>query len=191
MDRPLLLMDIDGVISLFGFDPARPPAGRFEMVDGISHFLSAGAGDQLRRLADVFEMVWCSGWEEKANDYLPRALGLPGPLPYLTLGEPQNCRGHWKLAAIDAFAGTKRPAAWIDDAHDGRCHTWARRRPGPTLLVTTDPASGLTDALVEQLVAWADQLALIANTGGSLSATPDQLAPASPEPNTSPEVAPK
>jgi hypothetical protein len=25
MDRPLLLIDIDGVISLFGFDATRPP----------------------------------------------------------------------------------------------------------------------------------------------------------------------
>ena len=43
MDRPLLLIDVDGVISLFGFDPADPPAGRFQLVDGIAHFLSATA----------------------------------------------------------------------------------------------------------------------------------------------------
>ena len=44
MDKPLLLVDVDGVISLFGFDPARRPDGRFELVDGIAHFLSATAG---------------------------------------------------------------------------------------------------------------------------------------------------
>ncbi len=48
MDRPLLLIDVDGVISLFGFDTADPPAGRFQMVDGIAHFLSASAGEHLR-----------------------------------------------------------------------------------------------------------------------------------------------
>ena len=42
--RPILLIDIDGVISLFGFDPADPPAGRFQLVDGIAHYLSAAAG---------------------------------------------------------------------------------------------------------------------------------------------------
>ena len=39
MNRPLLLIDVDGVISLFGFDPARPPDGNFQNVDGIAHFL--------------------------------------------------------------------------------------------------------------------------------------------------------
>ena len=42
--RPILLIDVDGVISLFGFDPASPPAGRFQLVDGIAHYLSAAAG---------------------------------------------------------------------------------------------------------------------------------------------------
>src|SRR5947209_10020963 len=74
--KPLLLIDVDGVISLFGFDPARPPPGRFALVDGIAHFLSATAGAHLRELAADYELVWCTGWEEKANEHLPLALGL-------------------------------------------------------------------------------------------------------------------
>src|SRR5690348_6467897 len=102
MDRPVLLVDVDGVISLFGFDPARPPAGRFEMVDGITHFLSATAGEYLRALAGEFELVWCTGWEEKANEYLPLALGLPGPLPLVIFDPAERPVGaHWKLVAID------------------------------------------------------------------------------------------
>ena len=46
---------------------------------------------------------------------------------------------HWKLEAIDEYAGD-RPAAWIDDSLDERCTTWADARPAPTLLVETDPA---------------------------------------------------
>jgi hypothetical protein len=156
MDRPLLLIDVDGVISLFGFDPVRPPAGRFELVDGIAHFLSATAGEHLRQLMGPFELVWCTGWEEKANDYLPLALGLPSPLPHLTFGrEVGRSNAHWKLAAIDAYAGPSRPVAWIDDALDERCEAWAARRDGPTLLVATEPAVGLTDRHVAQLTAWA------------------------------------
>jgi hypothetical protein len=37
MQRPLLLLDIDGVISLFGFDSTDPPPGRFLLVDGVVH----------------------------------------------------------------------------------------------------------------------------------------------------------
>src|SRR5579863_10540260 len=98
--QPLLLIDVDGVISLFGFDRDSPPPGRFEIVDGIAHFLSSAAGGHLLRLCDAFEPAWCTGWEEKANEYLPRALGLPGPFPCVGLSpagaEPS---GHWKLAA--------------------------------------------------------------------------------------------
>ena len=153
---PLLLVDVDGVISLFGFDPAEPPAGRWQMVDGIAHLLSATAGEQLRRLSDAFELAWCTGWEEKANEYLPLALGLAGPLPHLSFaGATPLMAGHWKLEAIDRYAGPDRPIAWIDDSHDRVCRTWARKRPGQTLLVSTDPAIGLTDEQVSRLLEWA------------------------------------
>lgn len=156
MNKPLLLVDVDGVISLFGFDPALRPPGRFELVDGIAHFLSASAGEHLRELETAFELVWCSGWEEKANEYLPLALGLPGPLPHLTFDSVATCAvGHWKLAAIEAYAGADRPVAWIDDAHDEACDAWAAGRAGPTLLVATEPAIGLTDDHVAELLRWA------------------------------------
>lgn len=160
-EKPILLVDVDGVISLFGFARDARPAGRFEMVDGIAHFLSASAGEHLRRLADAYEPAWCTGWEEKANDYLPRALGLDGPWPHLSFdraaGPGRSIQGHWKLDAIDAYAGA-RPLAWIDDAHGDACEAWAtaRERTGsPTLLVTTEPAVGVTERHVERLLAWA------------------------------------
>jgi hypothetical protein len=162
--RPLLLVDVDGVISLFGFPPHARPAGRFEMVDGIAHFLSATAGEHLRLLADAFEPVWCTGWEEKANEYLPRALGLDGPWPYVSFdrsaGPGVSTQGHWKLDAIDAYAGA-RPLAWIDDGHGSACEAWAEARTAPTLLVTTEPAVGMTAADVERLLAWAVRLSAV------------------------------
>lgn len=166
LTRPLLLIDVDGVISLFGFDPAHRPPGQFEVVDGIAHFLSGTAGEHLRRLCSVYEPVWCTGWEEKANEYLPSALGLPGPFPCLSFdGSTPVDGGHWKLAGIDAYASPDRPVAWIDDAHDERCEAWAASRPGPTLLVSTDPAVGLADEHVERLLAWAQQARLDRDRG--------------------------
>jgi hypothetical protein len=159
MDRPLLLIDVDGVISLFGFDHAAPPAGRYQLVDGIAHFLSGTAGEYLRQISVAFELAWCTGWEEKANDYLPLALGLDGPLPHVVFDRGERpAHAHWKLGAIDLHVGPSRPVAWIDDAHDGACREWADARPGPTLLVTTDPAVGMTDRDVERLLVWADGL---------------------------------
>jgi hypothetical protein len=192
MKRPLLLIDVDGVISLFGFDPVRPPDGKFQIVDGIAHFLSAEAARHLLELRQWFEPVWCTGWEEKANEYLPLALGLPGPWPYLEFAGPAAPgAGHWKLEAIERYAGRLRPLAWIDDGHDARTWAWAEARTGPTRLICPDPAVGLTHEQSLELLNWAQGLALTENTGGSREATVDHDSPPSPEPNTSPEVAPK
>jgi hypothetical protein len=159
MTLPLLLIDIDGVISLFGFDAGRPPSGRYLLVDGVPHFLSDNAAMLLGGLREHFELVWCSGWEEKADEYLPVALGLPAGLHHLTFGDAVGPLGrHWKLAAIDGYAGPERPLAWIDDAFDDSCHAWARERPGPTELVTTEPAVGFTIEQAERLKDWARRI---------------------------------
>jgi HAD domain in Swiss Army Knife RNA repair proteins len=174
-ERPLLMVDIDGVISLFGGDvgdqagsrtggAARAhPDGIFSAIDGIPHFLSAAAAAHLLSLAEAYDLVWCSGWEEKAEEYLPRLLGLPAGLPFLRFermtGSPparagRSIDGHWKLDAIDSYAG-KRALAWIDDTFDGSCHLWAEQRQAPTLLVQTDPSLGLTSREARLLARWA------------------------------------
>ena len=157
-DRPLLLVDIDGVISLFSFDPGARPGGTFHSIDGIPHFLSSSAAEHLLGLVSDFELVWASGWEEKANEYLPHLLGLP-TLPYLSFDRAVGrTNAHWKLDAIDAYASTNRPLAWIDDAFNDACHDWAEARVAPTLLVQTLPASGLTEREAETLERWANSL---------------------------------
>lgn len=131
-------------------------------MDGIGHFLAAGPAEHLAGLADAFELCWCSGWEEKADEHLPRLVGL-GPLPHLCFDDRDHAgaappRAHWKLAAIDELAGPDRAVAWVDDAFNPGCHAWAAERPGPTLLVTTRPAEGFTAAQAATLRAWASAL---------------------------------
>jgi hypothetical protein len=155
-EKPLLLTDIDGVLSLFGFASDSRPAGTWLNVDGIIHLISATAADHLQRLGAGYEIVWCSGWEEKANEHLVAALALPGPLPFLTFPPPGDGR-HWKLASIESHA-LDRPLAWVDDAHDDGCRAWAAQRAAPTLLVATDPAIGLTAGHVDELERWAREL---------------------------------
>jgi Swiss Army Knife RNA repair-like protein len=152
-DKPLLFVDIDGVLSIFGFESDSRPSGTWLNVDGIVHLISAMASEHLHRLATRFDLVWCSGWEEKANEHLVGALGLPAELPFLTFTAYQGGT-HWKLGAIDAYA-RDRPLAWVDDAHDDACRAWAAARRAPTLLVATDPPVGLTAADVDALERWA------------------------------------
>jgi hypothetical protein len=156
--KPLLLVDIDGVISLFG-GALTAKAGSLHSIDGMLHFLSATAAEHLLDLADEFDLVWCSGWEEKADEHLPHLLGVPRGLPFLRF-ERSVGRGnaHWKLAAIDAFAG-RRPLAWLDDALSADCHRWAAARGAPTLLVQTEPIDGLTAREASLLSRWARALA--------------------------------
>ena len=146
------------MISLFGFAHDERPDGTFHTVDGIPHLLSARAGGYLRDLALHFELVWCTGWEDRANEYLPHLLQLPGPLPFLTFDPPMGSRSaHWKLKAVMEFA-EDRPLAWVDDAFNDECHEWAEMREHPTLLLTTDPPVGLTDEIIESLVDWASRV---------------------------------
>ena len=84
MDKPLLFVDIDGVVSLWGFDSHSCPAGTFHNVDGVMHFLSSDAGIHLLTLAAAFDLVRCSGWVEKADEHLPHALALPRGVPFLS-----------------------------------------------------------------------------------------------------------
>ena len=155
---PILFVDIDGVISLFGFDRTAPPPGSLHTVDGMPHWIGERSGAHLARLAPRFELVWASGWEERANEHLPHMLELPSELPTLSFDELKVFgEAHWKIAAVDAYA-SGRPAAWIDDSLDERCHAWAQGRSEPTLLVETDPAVGITEEHVEALMAWAERL---------------------------------
>jgi hypothetical protein len=176
--KPLLLVDIDGVVSLFGapggvgpaaLSPAAATAGAeeaisgsFHAIDGIPHFLSSTAAGHLLDLAGSFELVWASGWEEKANEYLPRLLGLPGSLPFIpfsrrTAVAARTTHAHWKLDSVTAYVG-QRALAWVVDAFNCACHEWASARHAPTLLVSTEPAQGLTAREARALARWAREL---------------------------------
>ncbi len=157
------MVDIDGVISLFGAPVVHPtdgPAleGSFHSIDGMPHFLSSTAAAHLLELEPLFDLVWASGWEDRANDHLPHLLGLPPAMPFLRFARsPGRANAHWKLAAIEAYAGD-RPLAWIDDAFNPACHAWADGRSAPTLLVQTQPERGLTALEAERLASWARAL---------------------------------
>ncbi|HTY96715.1 MAG TPA: hypothetical protein VMB91_06715 [Solirubrobacteraceae bacterium] len=157
------MVDIDGVISLFGV-PERDdegdtaPRGSLHAVDGTVHFLSSTAAGHLLELSGLYELVWASGWEERADEHLPRLLGLPPGLPHVRFErEPGNSGAHWKLEAIEAFAGD-RALAWVDDCFNDACHRWAAARPVPTLLVSTEPRDGLTVRESVRLREWATAL---------------------------------
>jgi hypothetical protein len=169
------MVDVDGVLSLFGPRAAAVGGlaglgaangdgaeveGSLHSIEGIPHFLSATAARHLLELAPAFEFVWASGWEEKADEYLPHLLGLPAGMPFVRFPRrlaSRSTNAHWKLEAIATYAG-ERPLAWVDDAFNPGCHAWAAAREAPTLLVATEPERGLTAREAGVLMRWAHQL---------------------------------
>jgi hypothetical protein len=160
-NAPILAVDIDGVISLFGFDQPEPgrgapndAPGEFHLIDGMLHCIALETGPRLERLSKTYELIWASGWEDRANDHLPGILGLP-QFPYLTFdGRARFGTAHWKLQALEDYANS-RPLAWIDDSLDASCQEWAEKRSAPTLLVPTESDVGLLDVHVEVIEGWA------------------------------------
>ena len=139
--RPLLLVDVDGVLLVVG--------GWDEDGDGgYEPSYVPDAGEMLRRLSADFELHWATTWEASANVEIAPALGLP-PLPFVRFDFDYRARTP-KLRSVMAYVGD-RPCAWIDDDLGPDAVAWAAGRSVPTLLVHADPAEGMARRHVDEL----------------------------------------
>lgn len=155
-DRPLLLLDIDGVLNPFA--AAGCPDGYDEHVLFAGEEpvrVCAGHGDWLRELAAEFTLVWVTAWGEEANRRLAPLLDLPR-LPVIPL-PPVPFPPGAKLPAVAQYAG-QQPLAWLDDVVTAEMRTWAATREVPTLLIGVDPAVGFTREIVDRCLTWAATL---------------------------------
>src|SRR5580704_12997664 len=107
MDKPLLLLDVDGVLNPFRAAPAPNGYQQYELA-GYRVFLAERHGKWLRQLADRVEMVWATTWCDDANELIGPILGLP-QLPVIQVDtsrlEERNCPPTWKLPDISSFVG--------------------------------------------------------------------------------------
>lgn len=150
--RPLLLLDVDGVLNPY---PACPPGfaeHRLFPEDEEPVRLAAAHRDWLHELDAAFALVWATAWGEAANRLLCPHFGLH-ELPVLPL-PPSPFEPEAKLAAVDAYAAGG-PAAWVDDLVPPAAREWAAERRHPTLVVEVDPSVGLTRSAVDELLSWA------------------------------------
>ncbi|HXZ64234.1 MAG TPA: HAD domain-containing protein [Streptosporangiaceae bacterium] len=155
--RPVLLVDVDGVLNPWGATDCPPGFSTHDFFPGERVLLSRAHGELLTSLASAYELVWATAWEHNANRFIAPVLALP-ELPVIEF--PVDGRDPYfrKLPAVIEAVG-QRPCAWIDDEHRPDHYTWAARRGVPTLIVDIDPAEGLTLDAVTRLADWAADLA--------------------------------
>jgi hypothetical protein len=165
--RPLLLMDVDGVLNPYPDCPDGFTEYDFFPEDDEPVRLAAIHREWLHDLAESFTMVWATGWGPDANRLLCPHFGLPElpvisfpPVPFDPAAKVQSIAAFTaaKVPAIADFA-TEHAVAWVDDVVTPEARRWAQARSYPTLLVEVDHRIGLTRDDVDSLLAWRLSLA--------------------------------
>jgi hypothetical protein len=107
------------------------------------------------------ELVWASYWRKRANTWISPRIGLPSirnvPIPSRWRLRTRSSLGEWKAAHVAAWIG-QIPFVWFED--DPGVPGYLAQRPGlgPYLIVTVDPATGLTHLHIEQARTWLKDL---------------------------------
>lgn len=174
-DKPLCLLDVDGVLCPFrygyftAFDGSgahttslpvwKPTTGGYLFDHDAGVFYSPKNGDRIRKIQRLFAMYWCTGWGNRANDFISPLHDL-APYPVVPLGLPSR-KGdlpHWKGAGITEHVHD-RPFAFVDDDIGQEEIEWAEERTNkgiPTLMVPIRSEVGLTDYHIDRLLVFAN-----------------------------------
>jgi hypothetical protein len=164
-DRPLVLLDVDGVLNLGMFATSKQ---RGRLVRRHGWYSSRAGGDphnpsasrvllnpawrpMLRSLAETgAELAWASGWMQEANWYIGPLLGLP---------ELRWAPAVHRRKAYTVVPWTEgRPWAWLEDYEDELQVASALSRKRPHLPVLVDRETGLTQEHVDRVAAWLERL---------------------------------
>jgi len=159
--RPLVLLDVDGVLNLGLFMSSRKRSrlrrseGWYSGRAGDPHdqfasriVLNRNWGPMLASLADLgAELAWATAWQEAANWHISPLLGLS---PELRWAPAVHTRKAYTV--IPWTEG--RPWAWLEDIEDELAVASALSGKRPHLPVLVDRATGLTQEHVGRVAEW-------------------------------------
>jgi hypothetical protein len=103
--RPLLLVDVDGVLCPNFIGAPLPGFDRLD-TGAVDVWLSKQHGRWLNYLATWFDLVWTTTWEQDAAEILAPALNLPLDMPVIEFTSGAANRT-WKLTDIEEFVGDR------------------------------------------------------------------------------------
>jgi hypothetical protein len=168
--KPLLLVDVDGVLNPYAAKPTRRPEGYTTRHvhsgpdgsrwsdKGIRVWLNPAHGPMLLALTGLVDLVWATAWEHDANSLIAPAIGLP-ELPVIEFPRRDSYPfGQiFKRDDVEQYVGG-RAFAWLDDDFEPGDLEWAKTRTeggSPTLLLHIDPKVGIVQQDVNQVAEWA------------------------------------
>jgi hypothetical protein len=148
-EKPLLFVDVDGVVCVFGPEHVLIANGCTEVQAGrITQWVAPDITAKLVKLTEHFTCVWATAWFRGARDELAPSIGVGTDWAVLDWGD-------MKLPAIMEMAGGQRWAFIDDDIEFELRHLKGTVDDG-ALLLPISPSTGLTDAHVAQLIAFAN-----------------------------------
>lgn len=155
-ERPILLLDVDGVLNSSGESPwpdtkTSWPQVRHEWGTSVCKVTtSKRIGEALLSL-DV-EIRWLTTWGYDANKRISPRSGLPQRLPVAGIPTAdEHGKMRWKADIVVETLATGRLVLWVDDEADEEVEADVRSRAPDTDLVVlmTNEATGITPSDID------------------------------------------
>lgn len=152
MDKPVVLLDVDGVINVSRPGWGTAPFSARAIVDGEQFKLRWAPAliDRINRLSEVADIRWCASWCPYISEI--ELLMKIGPFPVeweekISLQDVND----YKWRSILKHTGDGRKVIWIDDEIDIICPPDSESREIPHLVFAVRPKAnrGLSPELMD------------------------------------------
>jgi hypothetical protein len=167
VNRPVILLDVDGPLNPFaakatrrpeGFETHRARPSGWDTGKPLRVWLNPSHGASL--LALGCEIVWATAWQTEANVWIGPHIGLP-QLESIGWGEfnyKEKGPLHWKTEKLVTWMNENRPNVpfiWVDDEVTGRDRDFIEENgaPGSRILIVS-PRFGLGEGDFEEILEW-------------------------------------